>query len=69
MGLASKIRFTVLQGTVGAWRDGRPIALGGPQQRRLLAALLANHDTVISADRLVTRSGRTTTRQKAPVGP
>ncbi|MDP9482025.1 MAG: protein kinase, partial [Chloroflexota bacterium] len=47
------VRFTVLQGTVGALTDGQPITLGGPQQRRLLAALLANHDTVVSADRLV----------------
>jgi len=49
----AEVRFTVLQGTVGALADGHPIALGGPQQRRLLAALLANHDTVVSADRLV----------------
>ena len=47
------LRFTVLRGTVGAVLDGEPVALGGPQQRRLLAALLAEHDTVVSADRLV----------------
>jgi DNA-binding SARP family transcriptional activator len=51
--VAAEVRFTVLQGTVGASADGRPIALGGLQQRRLLAALLANHDTVVSAERLV----------------
>ena len=47
------VRFTVLRGTAGALVDDDPVALGGPQQRRLLAALLAAHDTVVSADRLV----------------
>ena len=50
---AQGLRFTVLRGTVGAVLDGEPVALGGPQQRRLLAALLAEHDTIVSADRLV----------------
>jgi serine/threonine protein kinase/WD40 repeat protein len=50
---ADGICFTVLRGTVGAVLDGEPVALGGPQQRRLLAALLAEHDTIVSADRLV----------------
>ena len=49
----AEVRFTVLRGTVGAAHNGRVIALGGPQQRRLLAALLAEHDSVVSADRLV----------------
>ena len=47
------VQFTVLRGTVGAVLDGEPAGLGGAQQRRLLAALLAEHDTVVSADRLV----------------
>jgi DNA-binding SARP family transcriptional activator/WD40 repeat protein/tRNA A-37 threonylcarbamoyl transferase component Bud32 len=47
------VRFTVLRGAVGALQDGDAIALGGPQQRKLLAALLAEHDSVVSADRLV----------------
>jgi len=51
--VGGELRFTVLRGTVGALADGTPVALGGPQQRRLLAALLANHDTVVSTDRLV----------------
>ena len=46
------VQFTVLRGTVGAMLDGEAIALGGAQQRKLLAALLAEHDTVVSADRL-----------------
>ncbi len=47
------VRFTVLRGTVGALHDGEAVALGGQQQRKLLAALLADHDSVVSADRLV----------------
>ncbi|MCB1017398.1 MAG: protein kinase, partial [Acidimicrobiales bacterium] len=53
MGVRAELRFTVLRGTIGAATDGEPVALGGPQQRRLLAALLANHDTALSADQLV----------------
>jgi DNA-binding SARP family transcriptional activator len=48
-----QVRFTVLRGTVGAVADGEPVTLGGPQQRRLLAALLVDHDTVVSTDRLI----------------
>ncbi len=48
-----RVCFTVLRGAVGAVEDGEPISLGGPQQRRLLAALLADHDSVVSADRLL----------------
>jgi DNA-binding SARP family transcriptional activator len=48
------MRFTVLRGSTGASIDnGEPIALGGPQQRRLLAGLLADHDRFVSADRIV----------------
>jgi len=48
------VRFTVLRGSIGATSDtGEAIALGGPQQRRLLAGLLADHGRVVSADRLV----------------
>ena len=46
-------RFTVLRGTVGVDLDGEPVAIGGPMQRKLLAALLADHDRIVSADRLV----------------
>ena len=49
MGLA----FTVLGGTVSASEDGRPLPLGGAQQRRVLAAFLAEAGVVVSADRLV----------------
>ena len=45
--------FTVLRGTVGAAGSGEPLPLGGAQQRRLLAALLADHDSVVSVDRLI----------------
>ena len=37
--VGGQVHFTVLRGTVGADADGEAIALGGPQQRRLLAAL------------------------------
>ncbi len=47
------VRFTVLRGAVGALQDGELLALGGAQQRKLLAALLADHDSVVSTDRLV----------------
>src|SRR5262245_634490 len=53
VGVGTTVRFTVLRGTVAAAADGNAIALGGPQQRRLLAALLAEHDSVVSLDRLV----------------
>ena len=46
------VRFTVLRGGVGVVRDGEPVAIGGPQQRRLLAALLAAQGAAVSADRL-----------------
>ena len=48
-----QVHFTVLRGTVGAAADGEAIALGGPQQRRLLAALLADPGAVVTADQLV----------------
>ena len=47
------LRFTVLGGTVGVVEDGRPVSLGGPQQRRVLAAFLIEAGVVVSADRLV----------------
>jgi len=50
---AQGLRFTVLRGTVGAEVDGEAVSLGGPMQRKLLAALLAGHDSIVSADRLV----------------
>ncbi len=49
----AEVCFTVLRGTVGAADHGEAVSLGGPQQRRLLAALLAEHDSIVSADRLV----------------
>ncbi|MFI6073900.1 AfsR/SARP family transcriptional regulator [Actinoplanes sp. NPDC051343] len=47
------MRFGIL-GPPEMWRDGRPISVGGPQQRALLAALLVNANRVVSADRLIT---------------
>ena len=47
------LAFTVLGGTVSASEDGRPLPLGGAQQRRVLAAFLAEAGVVVSADRLV----------------
>ena len=46
------LEFTVL-GPVGCRRDGEPVPVGGPQQRRLLAALLADAGRVVLLDRLV----------------
>ena len=50
-GTGVELRFTVLGGSVGVTQDGTPISLGGAQQRRLLAALLAEGGGVVSADR------------------
>ncbi|MPY91748.1 MAG: AfsR/SARP family transcriptional regulator [Acidimicrobiia bacterium] len=40
-------------GPVSLLVDGRPIPIGGPMPRRLLAALLVNRDAMVSADRLL----------------
>jgi predicted ATPase/DNA-binding SARP family transcriptional activator len=45
--------FYGLLGPVAVWRDGRPLALGTPQQRRLLALLLLHRNTPVSTDRIV----------------
>jgi len=50
--LTAHLRFTVLRGGVEVLRDGEAVAIGGPQQRRLLAALLAAQGAAVSADRL-----------------
>src|SRR5262245_24817235 len=47
------LRFTVLEGGVGVASNGEACSLGGPQQRRLLAALLAERGGIVTADRLV----------------
>jgi predicted ATPase/DNA-binding SARP family transcriptional activator len=39
-------------GSVEVVRDGRPVDLGGPLHRRLLAVLVAHRGTVVSLDRL-----------------
>jgi DNA-binding SARP family transcriptional activator/WD40 repeat protein len=46
------LRYRVL-GPVVAERDGEPINVGGPQQRRLLGAMLAHRGRVVGVDRLV----------------
>jgi DNA-binding SARP family transcriptional activator/WD40 repeat protein len=48
----AQVRFTALRGGVGVLRNGEAVAIGGPQQRRLLAALLAAKGAAVSADRL-----------------
>ena len=40
-------------GSVSVEVDGRPVPIGGPLPRRLLAVLLANRGAVLSVDRLV----------------
>jgi DNA-binding SARP family transcriptional activator len=42
-----------LSGAVTVRADGVPVALGGPKQRCVLSALLAQHGTVVSIDRLI----------------
>src|SRR4051812_29603965 len=46
------MRFLIL-GPTEVWDDGRQLAIGGPQQRALLAVLLLEANRVIAADRLV----------------
>jgi DNA-binding SARP family transcriptional activator len=46
------MRYSIL-GPLEVSENGRRIALGGPQQRALLAVLLLNAGTVVSTDRLV----------------
>ncbi len=46
------MQFRIL-GPLEAWDDGKRIALGGPQQRALLALLLLNANRVVSTDRLM----------------
>ena len=48
----TQVRFTALRGGVGVLRNGEALAIGGPQQQRLLAALLAAKGAAVSADRL-----------------
>src|SRR6266700_5090895 len=46
------VEFLVL-GSVDVRTDGRPLALGGPKQRALLALLLLNANGVVSRDQLI----------------
>jgi DNA-binding SARP family transcriptional activator/tetratricopeptide (TPR) repeat protein len=45
------MRYRIL-GAVQVWHDERPLAIGGPQQRALLALLLLSANRVVSIDRL-----------------
>lgn len=47
------LSFSVL-GPLAASRDGRPLDLGAPKQRALLAVLLANPNKPISVGRIIT---------------
>ena len=44
--------FRIL-GPIEVWADGRPVALGGGQQRAVLALLLLDANRVVSSDRLI----------------
>ncbi|MBL7522856.1 winged helix-turn-helix domain-containing protein, partial [Frankia sp. CNm7] len=46
------VPFYRLFGPIEVVRDGRPVALGGPKQRAVLAALLLDAGRVVSVDRL-----------------
>ena len=46
------MRFGVL-GPIELWIDGRPVPLGGPKQRALLAFLLLHANEAVSRDRLI----------------
>jgi DNA-binding SARP family transcriptional activator len=48
----SRMRVKVL-GPVEAEEDGAAVAVGGPQQRRLLALLVVHRGRAVSTDRLV----------------
>ena len=48
----SGVRIRVL-GSLEVEVDGRPVALGGPRQRALLALLVMHANAVVSPDRLV----------------
>lgn len=52
--MGSDVFVTVL-GVVGAKVHGKPVDLGGPQQRRLLAALAVDWAATVGADRLIDR--------------
>ncbi|MCX3064022.1 AfsR/SARP family transcriptional regulator [Streptomyces beihaiensis] len=51
-GPGADLRFSVL-GPVRAWREGRPLATGSPQQRALLAALLLRDGRTATASELI----------------
>jgi DNA-binding response OmpR family regulator len=46
------LEFRIL-GSLEAVDQGRPLVLGGPRQRALLAILLLHHGEVVSSDRLI----------------
>src|SRR4051812_15151861 len=46
------MRFCVL-GPLEVWDGDRPVGLGGPQKRAVLALLLAQANQVVSVDRLI----------------
>lgn len=46
------VRYHVL-GPLEVWRDSRPVVLGGPKRRLLLAVLLINANRVVPVERLI----------------
>ncbi|MEU1183820.1 BTAD domain-containing putative transcriptional regulator [Streptomyces sp. NPDC005820] len=54
VGCGVTVRFGIL-GAIAVWRDGVPVDVGHARQRWVLAALLADADSAVSADVLVDR--------------
>src|SRR5437762_123779 len=52
MSTSQSLEFRLL-GPLEAWRDGRPVRLGGERQRGLLALLLLHANELVTTDQLV----------------
>ena len=59
------VEFRLL-GRVEAWRDGRPVELGGPKQRAVLASLLLRDGRLVSVDQLIDDPSARPAEEEAP---